>query len=76
MFDIPNACIMLYTQGASMVILHSNKILEQLTEIEDLIQKLEGFMDEKGINCDREKILVKLLKSREASNTSQHKNEN
>lgn len=47
-----------------MIILHSLKILEQLTEIESLIKKIESYMDEKGIEADREKILEVLVASR------------
>jgi len=47
-----------------MIILHSMKILEQLTEIESLIKKIENYMDENGIEADREKILEVLMASR------------
>lgn len=47
-----------------MVILHSIKILEQLTEIENTIKKVENYMDENGIEVDREKILEALIASR------------
>lgn len=50
-----------------MIILHSTKILEQLTEIENFIKKIENFMDEKGIDVDREKILKALIASRNES---------
>lgn len=49
-----------------MIIRHSLKILEQLTEIEKIIQKIERYMDEKKLDIDREKVLLKILKSREA----------
>lgn len=47
-----------------MIILHSMKILEQLTEIENTIKKVENYMDENGIEIDREKILEVLIASR------------
>lgn len=47
-----------------MFILHSIKILEQLTEIENTIKKVENYMDENGIEVDREKILEALIASR------------
>ena len=47
-----------------MIIRHSMKILEQLTEIEELIQKLESFVDENGFEIDREKLLLKILETR------------
>jgi hypothetical protein len=47
-----------------MIILHSMKILEQLTEIETLIQKIEKYVEEKGIEVDRENILKALVTSR------------
>jgi hypothetical protein len=59
-----------------MIVRHSNKILEQLSEIENLIRKLESYMDECGIESDRETILLKALKDREAMKTSRNKKEN
>jgi len=47
-----------------MIVLHSLKILEQLTEIESLIQRIENYLDEHGIEADREKILEALIASR------------
>ncbi len=47
-----------------MFIMHSLKILEQLTEIENYIKKVENYMDENGIEVDREKILEVLIASR------------
>lgn len=40
-----------------MVIQHSQALLEQLTEIEEKIQALEGVMEKLGIELDREKLL-------------------
>lgn len=59
-----------------MIILHSKKILEQLSEIESLISKFESYMDENGIDGEKEKILLRALKDREAMMTSRNKNEN
>lgn len=53
-----------------MVIRHSNKLLEQLSEIESLIQKIERLMDENGLELDREKMLLTLMKGQEARNTT------
>lgn len=47
-----------------MVIRHSLKILEQLSEIENFISKIERFMEQKGIELDREKLLRGLVKER------------
>jgi hypothetical protein len=47
-----------------MIIHHSLKILEQLSEIENFISKVESYMDENGIEIDREKILKALIASR------------
>ncbi|MFP5386394.1 MAG: hypothetical protein ACLGHN_09970 [Bacteriovoracia bacterium] len=55
-----------------MIIHHSLKILEQLTEIEGLIKKVENYMDEKGIEIDREKLLLKLLRNQEVLSTSRN----
>lgn len=50
-----------------MIVRHSLKLLEQLTELENVIQKIERVMDENGIECDRELVLLKILKGQEAS---------
>lgn len=44
-----------------MIIRHSLKILEQLSEIESLIQKIETIIDEENLEVDREKILQKIF---------------
>lgn len=59
-----------------MIILHSKKLLEQLSEIESLISKIESYMDENSIDGEREKILLRVLKDREAMKTSRNKKEN
>ena len=48
-----------------IIIRHSLKILEQLSEIEELIGQMEKLMDKKGIEFDREKLLLRILKNRE-----------
>ena len=55
-----------------MIIHHSLKILEQLSEIEGLIKKVENYMDEKGIDVDREKLLLKILRNQEVHSTSRN----
>lgn len=57
-----------------MIIRHSLKLLEQLSEVEDLIQKLEQIMDERGIDFDREQLLLKVLKGQEARTSRPKKN--
>lgn len=64
LFDISNTRITLYTARLTMIILHSMKILEQLTEIENLIKKIQSYLDENGIEADQEKILEALIASR------------
>jgi len=59
-----------------MIVHHSKKILEQLSEIENLISKIESYMDQSGMESDRETILLKVLKEREAMMTSRNKKEN
>jgi hypothetical protein len=59
-----------------MIVRHSKKILEQLSEIEGLISKIESYMDENGIDVDREMLLLRVLKEREASLTPRNKKEN
>ena len=49
-----------------MIVRHSLKLLEQLSELEQVIQQIEHLMDEKGVDCNRELVLLKLLKGREA----------
>lgn len=48
----------------SMVIHHSNQLLEELTEIEEKIQFFERLMDELKIECDREGLIKSLLAKR------------
>lgn len=59
-----------------MIIRHSLLILEQLTEIEDLIQQVEKLMDENGVDVDREKLLLKLLKNRGTMKAPRNKEKN
>ena len=59
-----------------MIIRHSKKILEQLSEIENLIQKIESYMDENGLDGDRESVLKMILKDRETAMASRSKKEN
>jgi hypothetical protein len=59
-----------------MIVRHSKKILEQLSEIENLISKIESYMDESGFESDREMILFRILKEREAMMTPRNKKEN
>lgn len=47
-----------------MIILNSLFILEQLTEIEEIIQTLEKYIEEKGIEIDRDKVLEAIMTSR------------
>lgn len=58
-----------------MIIRHSMKILEQLTEIESMIQKIEALVEENDLDIDREKLLLKILRNQEALGTSRIKNE-
>lgn len=58
-----------------MIIRHSMKILEQLTEIESLIQKIEAFVEENDLDSDREKLLLKILRNQEVLGTSRKKND-
>lgn len=47
-----------------MIILNSLFILEQLSEIEEIIQTLEKYIEEKGIEVDREKVLEAVMASK------------
>lgn len=47
-----------------MIIHHSLKLLEQLSEIEELIKKIETYMEQNRIEMDRDKILEALIASR------------
>ncbi len=44
-----------------MIIRHSIKILEQLSEIEKVIQSIERKMDELCLDIDREELLKNLI---------------
>ncbi|HLW56107.1 MAG TPA: hypothetical protein VKY27_01905 [Bacteriovoracaceae bacterium] len=46
-----------------MIVLHSLKVLEQLSEIEAKIASVEKHMKEKGIKIDFEALLVHLIRS-------------
>lgn len=48
----------------SMIIHHSLKILEQLSEIESLIKKIEKYIEQNEIEVDRDKILEAIMASR------------
>lgn len=48
-----------------MVIRHSLQILEQLSEIENIIQKLEAMAQAKGVQLDREMLLSKLIQEQQ-----------
>jgi hypothetical protein len=52
---------MVITGDQSMVIRHSNQLLEQLTEVEEKIQAIEKLMEELGVDCDQEKLIRTLL---------------
>ncbi len=47
-----------------MIIQHSMKLLEQLSEIEAMIKKFESYMEQNQIEVDRDKILEALIASR------------
>ena len=44
-----------------MVIRHSLLLLEQLSDVEEKIKRLETMMREMGVDCDQEKLLKALL---------------
>lgn len=50
-----------------MIIQNSQRLLEQLTDLEKKIQKIEVLMDKLGIQEDREKIIRMILSRREDS---------
>ncbi len=56
-----------------MIIHHSLRILEQLTEIETLIQEIERFIDDEKLPIEREKLLWGILKSRELERSRDRK---
>jgi hypothetical protein len=47
-----------------MVIQHSNKLLEQLTELEEKIKLIEKLMEDYQLNCDKEELLKAILAHR------------
>lgn len=56
-----------------MIIRHSLKILEQLHEIEEIISRVERFMEQKGIELDREQLLMKIVRNRETEHAASRK---
>jgi hypothetical protein len=44
-----------------MVIHHSKRLLEHLSEVEEKIQMIEHLMETLDIDCDREKLIKTLL---------------
>ncbi len=47
-----------------MIIHHSLQLLEQLTEIEVLIKRIESYVEQNQIKVDQDKILEALIASR------------
>ena len=54
-----------------MMILHSEGLLDQLTELESKIQKVEKLMSELGVDCDKELLLKVLLAKKRAASSGQ-----
>jgi hypothetical protein len=48
-------------RGKSMVIHHSNQLLEHLSEVEEKIKLIEHLMEKLNIDCDKEKLIKTLL---------------
>ncbi len=44
-----------------MIIIHSKKLLEQLSEIEEQIKTWETILDSSGIKIDRERLLSLII---------------
>lgn len=44
-----------------MIILHSNQLLEHLTELEEKIQLIENLVERLELDCDQEKLLKSIL---------------
>lgn len=44
-----------------MIVLHSNQLLEHLSELEEKIQLIENLMEKLELNCDQEKLLRSIL---------------
>jgi regulator of replication initiation timing len=61
---------------AVMIIRHSLNILRQLSEVEELIQKVESMIYQNEIKMDKEKLLKDLVKIREVESTSRKKKTN
>jgi hypothetical protein len=55
---MPNICHTIKPKGDQMIINNSIKLLEQLSDLEEKIQKYEKLMDALGIEFDREKLLM------------------
>ena len=61
LFDIPNSMCTITERGKSMVIHHSNQLLEHLSEVEEKIKLIEHLMEKLNIDCDKEKLIKTLL---------------
>ena len=61
LFDMPNNVYTIYKRGKSMVIHHSNQLLEHLSEVEEKIKLIEHLMEKLNIDCDKEKLIKTLL---------------
>jgi hypothetical protein len=57
LYAISNKRITMYTKGNYMVVRHSKRLLEQLSEIEQKIQALECFLTNQKMDVDQEEIL-------------------
>jgi hypothetical protein len=55
-----------------MVIHHSFKLLEQLSELERKIQQIESYLRESKLNIDSERILELLVKVRSESSSDRN----
>lgn len=44
-----------------MIVMNSTQLLEQLSEIEEKIQRVEGVMRDLKIDCDKEKLMELLI---------------
>lgn len=62
LFDMSNTGVTIdLARRKSMVIRHSNQLLEHLSEVEEKIQYVERLMKDLNIECDKEDLLKTLL---------------
>lgn len=59
-----------------MIILNSLAILEQLSKIEDLIKRIENYIEDQGLEIDKNLLLSSIRENRKDYKSSRFQKEN